>query len=108
MSFYGILLVSVSVLAVISVAAISKESATASIVYGDFGGYANLLAVQSFRSIIINTEPTNMSSYQEWKGSLYSAALADGIELNASGNIFIIRSMGRPYVYAVVISNLSA
>ncbi len=107
MSFYGVLLVSVSLLAIISAAAIIKESNIASGVYGDFSGYANMLAVQSFRNMIINTEPINMTSYQEWKDSLDNAALADGIVLNADGNGFIIRSIGRPYVYTVIISNFS-
>ena len=108
MSFYGILLVSVSMLAIISAAAIIKESDIASVVYLDFGGYANMLAVQSFKNMIVNTEPINMTSYQEWKDSIGNAALADGIVLNTNGNEFIIRSIGKPYVYTVIISNLSS
>ncbi len=108
MSFYGMLLVSVSMLAIVSVVAIGREATATYDVYGYFSSYANLLAVQSFRDIIASTEPMNMTSYQGWRESLISAATADGIRLNTTGNAFVIRSASKPRIYAVIIVNLSS
>ncbi|MCL5100323.1 MAG: hypothetical protein M1158_04400 [Candidatus Marsarchaeota archaeon] len=104
MAFFGLLITIVALFSVVMLYYMHGIGDASTALQQQALLYSNIVSVETFARIIDYSMPSggNASAISNWRASIYSASMADMVNVTFSNSFIEVRSLGAPYAYAVV------